>query len=70
MTGGEKSRLLIFVVTFAKPKTDAREDKKSLSKSISNGLKRYNERTRRVVVRVGCCCMLRMSREKKSQAEK
>jgi hypothetical protein len=44
--------LLVFEATFAKPETDAREDKKSLSKSISNGLKRYNKKTRRVVVRL------------------
>ena len=44
--------MLVFEATFAKPRTDAGEDKKSPSMSISNGLKRYNEKTRRVVVRM------------------
>jgi hypothetical protein len=44
VTGGEKCRLLISQRAFAKPKTDAREGKKSLSKSISNGLKKGTTR--------------------------
>jgi hypothetical protein len=43
---------------FAKPKTDAREDKKSLSKSISNGLKkvqRENEKSRGQDFVAACC---------------
>jgi hypothetical protein len=46
-----------FAAAFAKPKTDAREGKKSLSKSISNGLKRYNEKTREVVVCLWFLCI-------------
>jgi hypothetical protein len=56
--------LLIFESTFAKPKTDAREVKKSLSKSISNGLKRYKEKIRRVVVRLLLECVEGVRMEK------
>lgn len=50
--------MLVFEATFAKPETDAREDKKSLSKSISNGLKkvqRENEKSRVQDFVAGCC---------------
>ena len=69
VTAGGNGRKLIFVLGFAKPKTDAGEDKKSLSMSISEGLKRYNEKTREVVVRLLLLGVEVVEREK-SQAEK
>jgi hypothetical protein len=52
-----------FAAAFAKPKTDAREGKESLSKSIRNGLKRYNEKTREVVIWLWLFCVEGVKRE-------
>ena len=57
--------LQVFVAAFPQPMIGTREDKKSLSKSISNGLKRWNKKTGILLLEFGVSCGgLRFCRKK------